>query len=128
MYAQIFFYDVGDESRWSGHKTVGIEPKKDNWHYIEIVQHSNIRKSQKSYRNAERKYSNIISNCDISNYCLCFAFQNDHLNVGYYLCFHSIASTRGWSALTKFKYVTSFVDVSMYLLVYANSIFTSKFS
>ena len=57
MYAQIFFYDVGDESRWSGHKTVGIEPKKDNWHYIEIVQHSNIRKSQKSYRNAERKYT-----------------------------------------------------------------------
>ena len=58
--------------------------------------------------------SNIILTCDISNYCLCFAFQNDHLDVGYYLCFHSIASTRGWSALTKFKYVTSFVDVRMY--------------
>ena len=39
--------------------------------------------------------SNIIFNCDISNYCLCFAFQNDHLDVGYHLCFHSIASTRG---------------------------------
>ena len=24
------------------------------------------------------KCSNIIFNCDISNYCLCFAFQNDH--------------------------------------------------
>ena len=82
MYSQIFFYNIGDESRWSGHKIVGIEPTKDNWHYyIEIIQHSNIRKSQKSYRNAERKYSNIISNCDISNYCLCFAFQNDHLDV-----------------------------------------------